>query len=297
MDKTTEKQIGALGLCAFSVIAVLFLPQTGWPGTVLVTGLSMLVAVFGKSVGIGTDGRFVKIASTPIFVWNLIIIGKLGWELCSVIGVESALPAVILLLLGGYAVKKGVVPVVGAVLMFFLVAIYGSMYVFALLAGNIENLMPTVGKTENLAYGFLPMILLYMYIGERRERGVWALGGMALALGATLVTAAVGAEDFYSAAKSINLFGTMERWEPLVGVAVTGGGFCLLSLVLSVNKSIWENVWNRKKNFPTEILVAICIGTVFAARKVGDGFWALGTTVCWGLFPILTQFVVHKKKD
>ena len=297
MDRTREKQIGALGLCAFSVIAVLFLPQAGWPGTVLVTGTSMLIAVFGKSMGTESDTRFSEITAIPVFAWNLFIVGKLGWELCFVFGAESPLPGLILLLLSGCAVKKAVVPVVGAVLMFFLVGIYGIMYVFALPTGDMHNLIPTVGKMENLAYGFFPMLLLYMYRGGRRGRGFWALGGVALALGAALVTAATGAEDFYTAAKSVNLFGTMERWEPLVGVAVVGGGFCLLSLLLSVNKTIWENVWKRKKNFPTEILVAICIGGIFGADKVGDGFWALGTTVCWGLFPVLTQFVVCKKKD
>ena len=297
MDRTRERQLGALGLCALSVPAVLFLPRGGWTAALMVTAVSMLMAVFGRSVGVREVSKWDRLLSMPLFLWNIMIIGKLAWELSSVHGVDSPLPGLLLLLLSGYAVKKEVVSVVGAVLVFLLGGIYGIVYLCAIPVMDLGELTPQLGETATLAYGFLPLLLLYMYRGRKRERIPWALAGIALVLGAAIITGAMGARDFYTAAKSVNLFGTMERWEPLIGVAVTAGGFCLLSMLFSVNKNIWESVWERKKNFPSEILVCICVGLILTVGKKPGLFWALGTTVCWGLFPILTQFVVHKKKD
>lgn len=297
MDHVRERQLGALGLCAFSVVAVLFLPQAGWTAVGVVTVGSMLIATFGKCATTGKANMGERLLAVPLFVWNILIMGKLGRELSNIHEVESVLPGLLLLLLSAYGVKKGVVPVVGAVLVFFILGIFGAMYLFAIPVGDMGKLTPQRGSAENLVYGFLPILLLYMYKGEKRRGKVsWAIGTIALGVGAAMVTAVMGAPDFYTAAKSVNLFGTMERWEPLVAVGVTAGGFCLLSMLLGVNKEIWSGIWDQKKNFPIELMAAIAAGLILTAGKGGDRFWAMGTAVCWGIIPIITQLVVSKKK-
>lgn len=296
MDNTREKQLGALGLCAFSLPAVLFLPQTGWPAAGIVTLGSMLVAVFGKTVVGERISLWEKWLAVPVFLWNVLIMGMVGWELSYIHGVDNPLPGLLLIILGGYAVKKGVVPVVGAVLAFFVPVIYGLVYVFAIPEGDFGKLTPQVRNIENMAYGFLPMLLLYMYKGSKRKKAAWAVAGLILAVGAAVVTAIMDAPDFYTGAKSVNLFGTMERWEPLVGVGMTLGGFCFMAMLFAVNESIWKKLWNQKKKFPVEILLGVCAGVILTGRNGADQFWSLGTTVCWGLFPILTQLVVSEKK-
>lgn len=295
-----NKQLGALGLCAFSVPAVLLLPQTGWAATGIVSAVSMVAVMVGRPVtGAAAATKGVKLLAIPLFVWNIGVIGKLAWELSRVYEVDSVVPGLVLLLLGAYAVKKGVVAEVGAVLLFFLLGIYGVMYLFAIpMIQFHRSVMASVRDPGNVAYGFLPILLLYMYKGEdRKGRLPWAVGGVVLGLGAAVITKGMEAPDFYTAAKSINLFGTMERWEPFVAVALTGGMFCLMAMLYEVDGIIWKDLWQQKKNFPIELITFVSAGMILVAGKVADRFWTLGTALCWGLVPILTQFVGHKKKD
>ena len=294
MGNIREKQIGALGLCAFSVPAILFLPQTGWEPVLLVTVGSMLVVTFGKAV----KGNECKLLSVPLMLWNILIMGKLAWEISVLYGTENPLPGLLLLLLGAYSVKKKASPVVGAVLSFFLIAIYSILYVFAV--PNIEwsHLMPERERSIlGVSYGFLPLLLLYMYRGVgKKQRFLWTAIGSLLALGAAVVTEGVGAPDFYTAAKSVNLFGTMERLEPFVAAAVTAGGFCILSMLMNVNEILWKGVCGEKKNYPIEKIILPSMALCIIASRIPDEVWALGTTLCWGLIPILTQPIVCKKK-
>ncbi len=294
MGNTRDKQLGALGLCAFSVPAILFLPQMGWESVLLVTVAGILVVSFGRAVA-GPTG---KLLSLPLLLWNTLILGKLAWEISSVYGTDNPLPGLLLLLLAAYGVKKQAHPVVGAVLAFFLMGIYGILYLFALPNIELKRLIPE-RETEiwSMAYGFLPLLLLYMYKEEgRKQRFLWTGIGAVLALGAAMVTEGVGAENFYTAAKSVNLFGAMERLEPFVASAVTAGGFCLLGLILIVNENIWTGMWSEKKSYPVEFMILPSIAVCLVAPRIENEIWALGTTLCWGLIPVITQFVVYKKK-
>lgn len=294
MGNTREKQLGALGLCAFSVPAVLFLPQAGWESVLMVTLGSLLVVTFGRPVTENTG----KLLSLPLFVWNILMMGKLAWEISTIYGTENPLPGLLLLLLAAYGVKKQAVPVVGAVLGFFIIGIYGSLYLFALPNVELERLIPErEGELWGIAYGFLPMLLLYMHKEkDRRQRFLWTGAAAILALGAAVIKEGMGAGDFYTAAKSVNLFGTMERLEPFVASAVTAGGFCLLGLLMNVNETIWMRLRKESKKCPTEYLLILSMGVCIIASGIKNEAWALGTTLCWGLIPILTQLVVSKKK-
>ena len=295
MNKTGEKQIGAWGFCAFSLPAILLLPQAGWETVLVVTLGSGMVAIFGRSV-IGSVGWAL---SLPLILWNGVIIGKVAWEISAVYGTVNPLPGLLLLLLAAYSAKKERLPVVAAVVAFFLVGIYGILYLFAIPDIDISRLMPE-RETEirTVAYGFMPLLLLYVYRAEeRRGRAVWLGIGTMLAIGAAIITEGIGARDFYTAAKSVNLFGTMERLEPFVAAAATAGGFCFIGFLIKVNENLWECVRKEKKIWPQNIILLLSLAVCIVAPRIRDEVWALGTTLCWGLIPIITQFVVCKKKD
>ena len=299
MDNVREKQIGALGLCAFSAPAILFLPQADWRWTTVVVGMAMLIMIFGKPVDTGNSAKKMRFVGIPLFIWNIIIMSKTAWDISGIHGVSSPLPGLLLLLLAAYGVKKEVLPVVGAVLVFFIVGIYGILYLFALPDTELtKTVWQTQGGLNGISFGFLPILLLYMYKGERRkEREIWALIGLLLVLGAMLITKGMGASTFYTASMSVNVLGAMERLEPFVGVALTVGGFCLMGMLLSVNQSLWEKMKMEKRKYPIVLLTIVAGIGIWLVRKVDARIIEIGTTVCWGFVPILTQLVVTGKKE
>ncbi len=294
MGNTRERQLGALAFCGFSVPAILFLPQAGWEAVLLVTLGTVLVVTFGRPMAESPG----KLLGLPLILWNVVMMGKLARETAGIFGTENPLPGLLLLLLAAYGGKKQTVPVVGAVVSFFLIGIYGILYLFAMPNIDVQNLVPErEGNIWGLSYGFLPLLLLYMYKGEEKsQRILWTGAGALLALGAAVITEGMGARDFYTAAKSVNLFGTMERLEPFVASAVTAGGFCILGMLINVNEKLWQGIRNEKKKYPIEFLIMPSLALCIMAPEIPEKVWALGTTLCWGLLPIITQFVVQKKK-
>ncbi len=293
MEKGDAKQLGALGFCAFSVPAILLLPQTGWESVLLAVAGCILVVTFGRPV----TGRDCKALSVVLLLWNILLMGKLAREISLLYGTDTPLPGLLLLLLSAYCGKKGAGPVVGSVLSFFLIGIYGVLFVFAVPDMDLGRLMPE-RETEllNLPYGFFPLLILYMYRGGRKTGAMWAAIGGALAVGAALITEGLGAPDFYTASQSVNLFGTMERLEPFVASAVTAGGFCILTTLIRVNEGLWEGLRKEKKNYPIELFLLPSLALCILASRIPHRIWALGTTLCWGLIPILTQVIVPKEK-
>ena len=295
MGKTGEKQLGAWGLCAFSVPAILFLPQTGWESVLLVTLGSAMVVIFGRVV----TGSVGWALSLPVILWNGAIIGKVAWEISTLYGIGNPLPGLLLLLLAAYGTKEARLPVMASVISFFLIGIYGILYLFAIPDIDIRRLMPErESEIGMVAYGFMPLLLLYVYrTEERKQRCPWMGIGALLALGAAVITEGVGAKDFYTAAKSVNLFGAMERLEPFVAAAVTAGGFCLMGLLIKVNENLWEYRQKEKMIRLQNLILPLSLAVCILASRIPDEVWAMGTTLCWGLIPIITQFVVHKKKE
>ena len=294
MDNTRDRQLGALAFCGFSVPAVMYLPQAGWEAVLPVVAGIVLVVTFGKPV-VDNPG---KLLALPLIIWNVLIMGKLAREIGTIFGTQSPLPGLLLLLVGAYAAKKRTIPTVGAVTAFFLIGIYGIMYLFAVPDLEPYKLIPS--KEENvlgLAYGFMPLLLLYMYKeNEKKQKFLWMGAAALLALGAAVITEGMGAEDFYTASKSVNLFGTMERLEPFVASAVTAGGSCTLGIIITVNERLWDGIQKEKKKYPIEFMILPSLALCIMAPAVPERIWTIGTTLCWGLIPIITQFVVSKKK-
>lgn len=296
-DHVKEKQIGALGFCAFSIPGILYLPQREWGWMLVILGASMLITAMGKPLSMENPSKSLRLLMIPLFLWNVVMISRIVWDISAVHRVASPLPGVLLLILGAYGVKKRVLPVVGAVLMFFLVGIYGILYLFALPEVQWDRVV--WGEQWNpvgIAYGFLPLLLLYMYRGENKKgRWIWLLMGAGLTIGAAVITKGLNAPNFFTASMSVNVLGTMERLEPFVGVAVTAGGFCLMGMLFRVNENLWEIIWMQKKKYPLEIIMIIGIMGIWLIPRGETGIIDLGTTVCWGLIPILTQLVVSGK--
>ena len=301
MDPVRGKQIGAWGLCAFSVPAVLYLSRCGWAPVLITLMGSGLLVTFGKSPLRGNSNMAEKVFGAVLFLWNTVILGKLGWELGRIQGANSQVPGLLLLILGAYAVKKRVIPVVGAVLLFFLLGVYGTMLLFGVPNVDPTRLIPAeVEEPGALLWGLTPILLLYLNMngeGTRKRKCQWIMGSGILALGIAAITQGMGTPDFYTAAKSINLFGAMERLEPFVASAVTAGGFCLIGMLFRVNENIWNEILDLKKDFPIKWILILAGVGVFLIPKIGNAFLQVGMSVSWGVIPILTQLVVARKKD
>ena len=298
MNLTENKQLGALGFCALSLPAVLFLPQGGWAVALLVSLGSALLLCFGSSIPREDQSLQVKILSIPLFLWNIAIVGKICTVISEINGVHSPLPGLLLLLVVGYGVKKQVLPSTAAVIAFFMAAIYGILFIFAVPNVEISSLKPAVGQNlSGMAYGFLPILLLYVYKKEKKKTvALWTSAGLILILGAAVITQGMGAQDFYTASKSVNILGTMERLEPLVAAASTAGAYCMIGLLLSVNQNIEKGIRKKESKYILEIEILIASGICILLPEAEEWIWSIGTTVCWGLIPILTQVMVFRKK-
>ncbi len=298
MNLTENKQLGALGFCALSLPAVLFLPQGGWAVALLVSLGSALLLCFGSSIPREDQSWQVKILSLLIFLWNIAIIGKICTVISEINGVQSPLPGLLLLLLTGYGVKKQVLTSTAAVIAFFMAAIYGILFIFAVPNVEISSLKPAEGQNlSGMAYGFLPILLLYVYKKEKKKTvALWAAAGAALIVGAAVITQGMEAQDFYTASKSVNILGTMERLEPLVAAASTAGAYCMMGLLLSVNQNIEKGIRKKESKYLLEIEIFIASGICILLPEAEEWIWSIGTTVCWGLIPILTQVMVFRKK-
>ena len=203
---------------------------------------------------------------------------------------DSDLPGLLLLLLAAYAAGRRTLPRVAAVVFFFLLAMYGALLLFALPEQELSALAPkTQCDWTLLPYALAPTAVLYL-CKERGKPTLWLAGGILLAALAAVVTQGLRAPDFYTAAKSVTVLGTMERLEPLVLSALTAGGFCLMGLLCSLNQELSGGKTGAALNF-----LGGAAGYLLLPL-LSSTFLALGTAVFWGLLPFGLQFVELLKK-
>ena len=139
-------------------------------------------------------------------------------------------------------------------------------------------------------------MLTLLLPGDRKGKGwcFWLGGGALLALLAALVTAGMGAEDFYTASKSVSVLSAMERLEPLVSAALTMGGFCILGLICSVNERIFS-LWGVRK-YGGFLNFFPAAGFFFLTEKLPSALLAGGTAIFWGFWPFLLLSIENSKK-
>ncbi len=277
MNTSSFRQYAALGLCAFTVPAILFLPQCGWfwaGAAALTTALLCL----GGCIALPN-----RLISTLLLLWNCLLLGFFTSQLS--LRADSDLPGLLLLLLAAYAAGRQTLPRVAAVVFFFLAAMYGALLLFALPEQELSALAPeTKCDWTLLPYALAPTAVLYL-CKERGKPALWLLGGVLLAVLAAVVTQGLRAADFYTAAKSVTVLGTMERLEPLVLSALTAGGFCLMGLLCSLNQELSRGKVSAALNF-----LGGAAG-YFLLPLLPSAVLALGTAIFWGLLPFGLQFV------
>lgn len=315
------RQLYALGFAAFTVPAILLLPRTGWLwaliasalGAAVLAGMIYLRRRCGKGLSALAAGTAAgKAGLIAGLLWNDLMLGKIAAHLCRAYPSGNAFPLVglLLLLLAVYAAQKGSAAVIrtGAIVFFFLIGFYLLIMGFSLPDLHLPWLKPELRPKAALLPAVLaPTGVLYLWEGER-EKGkpaLWLLGGVLLAFLAAFVTAGsvsppVAAQEpfpFYTAAKSVKLFGAMERLEPLVSAALTAGGFCLLGTLCAANEKILSNFFPQPNRFAALTNFLIGGGCMWLSGVISEGIFAVGMSIFWGVFPLATLLLGAREKS
>lgn len=320
MTQPNARQFYALGFAAFTVPAILLLPRTGWLwATVSAAASAAVLAILiflrrrcGKGlVRLAAATPAGQIALVAALLWNLLLLGRIAAYLCRAYPSGDAFPLVglLLLLLAVWAAQKGGGAVIrtGAIVFFFLIGFY-----LLILGFSLPDLRPAWLKPDLrpdwavLPAALTPVSVLYLWEGGGKERrpALWLLGGVLLALLAALVTAgtvspAVARREafpFYTAAKSVKLFGAMERLEPLVSAALTAGGFCLLGTLCAANGKILSVFFPQPDKFSALANFLIGGACLWVSNVVSEGIFALGMGIFWGILPLVTLLLGSRKK-
>lgn len=285
-----SKQHSALIFSAATVPVILVLPKAGWLWAGAATAIVSILLYIAQKRERNTG----QILLAALLVWNLIALGAASDLLCAAFEQGNELIGLLLLLLAAYAASKGECTIlrVGAVVAFALIILYGALLGFSLPELQKSQLKPEqMPKWTLLASAFVPMLSLHS-VGK--TSGVWQVGVIAIATLAALVSA--GSRDFYTAMKSVSILGAMERLEPIVSVALTLGGFCLLGMICNVNETIMQKIFPKAKAFTMPINFLLGGAGIWLSRLVGGTILAIGTAIFWGLLPFLPQSLEKEKK-
>lgn len=218
-------------------------------------------------------------------------------------------PAVplILLALAAWSAHKGsrTAACVGCVLFWVVLGIY--LFVLALGTGNLraEWLRPMhlVPSWQAITFLLLPCGAV-LTVGNRNKwkcrlllpAGVWVM--------ATIVAAGVLSPErlnalpdpLYTAVRSMELPGTVQRFEVLLSAGMTVGWFSLLALLLAMSAAVFEGI---KQTYGKKALLSCAaLSAVGMLCNVHISWWILAilATVFWAVIPILTQGLVRLKK-
>lgn len=287
---TRNKQLLALTFCASTVVSAWILPSTGWIWAFLASLVGVALAVAALRQPILT----AKCLLLPLLVWNFLMLGAATRLLSTVFPDGNEVTGLILLLVASYAASRGEQTVlrVGATAVFLLIILYGILIGFSLPSVDFSTATPEVPKNWTIFAATLSPMLLAFLRREETKAGAWILAIPILAASCALVTS--GSVDFYTAMKSVSIFGVIERLEPLASVAVTIGGFCLLAEICAVNEKIVETTLRRKGSvsFLNFFLGGACF---WLSQVVPDAVLAIGTAIFWGLLPFCAQGIGNSK--
>ena len=242
-----------------------------------------------------------------VLLGGALLLGGAARALCAIYPESRGGPltGLLLLLAAAYAAERGEETVLrsGAILFFFLTAVEAVILGFSAVQVRAAWLAPQTGRVPFAAMtaALSPMAVLYVRGGAQRTGG-WLAAGIGLCAAAALCAAGTlsprvaGEEAFavYTMAKSVSVFGVMERLEPVVSAALTAGGFCLLSVLCLANaKTARALGWKKRSGIGNFLLgcTAYLAGTVLP-----EGVQALAAAICWGMVPMLTLWVASVKK-
>lgn len=303
-----DRQLCAVTLAAASVPALLYLPRLGWVWATAAAAISaLLLGLCGRRCAPGGLTEVIPAAfgRAGRAVLALVLLG--GALLLGGIYPESRggpLTGLLLLLVAAYAAERGEETVLrsGAILFFFLTAVEAVILGFSAVQVRAAWLAPQAGSVPLAAMtaALSPMAVLYVRGGARRTGG-WLAAGIGLCAAAALCAAGTlsprvaGEEAFavYTMAKSVSVFGVMERLEPVVSAALTAGGFCLLSVLCLANAKTARAIgWKRRTGIGNFLLG--CTGYL-AGTVLPEGVQAVAAAICWGIVPLLALWVASVK--
>lgn len=300
----------ALAFCAFSVAAVLWLPSAGWLWAGLTAGAVAAVVALGVWLRRRAETDLTAFAGRSalgrgalwlLSCWNFLILGAAAGHLCAAYPTGTPYPIVglVLLLMAAWAAGKGAAEPAGAIVFFFVAGLYALLLAFAL--PETVATAPEWTPSWTLLPGALsPVCALWLCRpdGARTRVWPWLLGGVTLATLCALVCGDVDGDfPFYTMAQSLSIFGVVERFEPLVSVGLTAGGFCLLALLCSVNgRALRVLLPQAGRGFAAGAnFVGGCLG-LWLSTRLSAPVLAVGTTIFWGFLPIGALLVANRKK-
>ena len=304
-----DRQLCAVTLAAASVPALLYLPRLGWVWATAAAAISaLLLGLCGRRCAPGgltevipaAFGRAGRAVLALVLLGGALLLGGAARALCAIYPESRGGPltGLLLLLAAAYAAERGEETVLrsGAILFFFLTAVEAVILGFSAVQVRAAWLAPQTGRVPFAAMtaALSPMAVLYVRGGARRTGG-WLAAGTLCAAG-TLSPRVAGEEAFavYTMAKSVSVFGVMERLEPVVSAALTAGGFCLLAVLCLANAKTARTLGWKKRTGIGNFLLG-CAGYL-AGTVLPEGVQALAAAICWGIVPLVTLWVASVKK-
>lgn len=315
-DNTARRQQGALFFSALSVPSILLLPSLHPAAVVGFAVPAMLlwrVAPDGAGLrarrGIGTAALEAGALALSVCCLGVSVrLGAMAYPSAS----DPRSFGVLLLALAAYTVRNGLQPLLraAAICFFFHVAIDAAVIAFGIEGISVVYPADCAGAMENylcLPWMLLPLAAFWM---DAPVRGGKALRGWHWAWAAVLIvpslvcwlnlSPAVAAEDpfpFYTLAKSISVFGVMERFEVLLSASLTTGIFCLMGIFAHICGNILKR-WLPKLRHRAVGTVIFFAGALAGAVNMAllRSAVALLAPIFWGVVPLAAQRIGALKK-
>lgn len=275
--------LGSIAVTIYQIILETHMPEQGlansavsslgWFGKlVLLLTWGWTIYTMGWAAGLA-DRAFPMIHGTPILGWIILAVAAWGsWK--------------------GTAVCARCC----SVLSLFLICIYGLVLAFAIPEVQFKNLNPTGTWIDSIQVLGLLLVgsgVWYGPIEKSEKRAGWRRLLLPLmAAGLSAITTGMLSpglvqlrqDPFYDVAKSISLFGVMERIEPLLSVAMTMGVFALLTTMATACQSIGQAL--KPGRWYGCGSCAAAIPLLLLDYKTGE-IQTFGAILVWLILPVL----------
>ena len=320
----TRRQQLCWAFCAASVPAVMICAGLGW--TRVLAGSAAAACVYaalllpGKQAGRYAENLirlFGPVGKTLLWLtalWTVLAAGR------ALSVAQRAFPedqthllcAISLTALSAFAAWKG--RRTGARCMGLFAMGLGALYFLLTLAalGSVRQswCAPWGGRGDTLT-AFCAMLTpsAALLLPPEKEDGRFPLGALALLTfcpaGAALLTSGCLSPQvaqseqiaFYTLAKSLSILSVVQRAEPIVSAALYLGLFSLVTFLTQAGASAAaQAVGEKEKRGFCLAANALAFALSFAVGRLPEAFWAGGTSIFWGLLPLVTQFVGGAKK-
>ncbi len=274
-------------------------------GDVLVTALVCGILCFLVLRGTAKPGKWLSLFQ---IISTTVCLGSIAGKSASCWDHTADLPIIpwTLLVIAAFATGKGGDRArrAGSVLLWFVLPVIG----ITLLAGVGELNISAVRTMEGLpAWGLVPLFLLpclHYFSADRETRimgkGIWGLGILAV-IATFWMDAVLGGQvaahlenAFYEYSKGITIFGIAERFEALVGCALTVGWFGLFSYLLGITFASGERL-GKDSGVPMVWICAASAGILMWKMHIPVEIAAVLSLISWVFLPVLTQIIDRVK--